>query len=32
MEKLDIFTVNLLLDFGYKVQIQGLHTFEDMVI
>ena len=31
MEKLDIFTDNLLSDFGYKVQLQGPHTFEDMV-
>ena len=31
MEKLDIFTDNLLPDFGYKVQLQGPRTFEDMV-
>ena len=30
-EKLDIFTDNLLPDFGYKVQLQGPRTFEDMV-
>ena len=31
MEKLDIFTNNLLPNFGYRVQLQGPHTFEDMV-
>ena len=30
-ENLDIFTDNLLPHFGYKVQLQGPHTFEDMV-
>lgn len=32
MEKLDIFTDNLLPDFGYRVQLQGPRTFEDMVM
>ena len=31
MEKLDIFTDNLLPNFGYRVQLQGPNTFEDMV-
>ena len=31
MEKFDIFTNNLLPDFGYKVQLQGPRTFEDVV-
>ena len=31
MKKLDIFTDNLLPNFGYKVQLQGPRTFEDMV-
>lgn len=31
MEKLDIFNYNLLPDFGYKFQLQGPCTFEDMV-
>ena len=31
MEKLDIFTNNLLPDFGYRVQLQGPRTIEDMV-
>ena len=31
MEKLDIFADNLLPDFGYKVQLQGPRTFEDLV-
>ena len=31
MEKLDIFTDNLLFDFGYRVQLQGSRTFEDMI-
>ena len=31
MEKLDIFTNNLLPNFGYIVQLQGPRTFEDMV-
>ena len=30
-EKLDIFTNNHLFDFEYEVQLQGPHTFEDMV-
>ena len=32
MEKLDIFTNNLLPNFGYRVQLQGSCTFKDMVI
>lgn len=31
MEKLDIFTNNLLPNFGYRVQRQGPRTFEDMI-
>ena len=31
MEKLDIFTDNLLPDFGYRVQLKGPCTFEDMI-
>ena len=31
MEKLDLFADNLLPNFGYKVQLQGPRTFEDMV-
>ena len=31
MEKLDIFMDNILPNFGYKVQLQGPCTFEDMV-
>ena len=31
MEKLDIFTNNLLPNFKYRVQLQGPCTFEDMV-
>ncbi len=31
MKKLDIFIDNLLLDFGYKFQLQGPCTFKDMV-
>lgn len=31
MEKLDIFTDNLLPDFWYRVQLKGPYTFEDMV-
>ena len=31
MEKLDIFTDNLLPDFGYRAHLQGPCTFEDMV-
>ena len=30
-EKLDIFTDNLLPNFGYRVQLQGPRTFKDMV-
>lgn len=30
-EKLDIFTDNLLPDFGYRVQLQGPRTFEYMI-
>ena len=31
MKKLDIFADNLLANFGYKVQLQGPCTFEDLV-